>query len=331
MSSVKHAVAFSGESATVAAELQRRLPTCTIGNGSATGADVYVTDSQDRLPKVPPQSFAVVVNRDVAMDPARRLAAHTAGAHVVAASISDAVAAIEEATAVPVKDTDERRKQIGGHLTCTDCGTSHLTAPQLVSHVLLRHAHAADATISTATCPICRHQLLGSLADHFLAEHPPAGRPRALRLAARLYSFGLCVIQRRSDGKFLAVQEFCNQGYWLPGGGIDAGEDPVAAAKRECMEEAGVDVNLTGVLRIEFSARSGYTRMRYIFYGHPTRDDAPPKTIPDFESAGAAWISAEELATNDRLRVRGDELPSWARYVAGGGAIHPITLVCAST
>jgi hypothetical protein len=45
--------------------------------------------------------------------------------------------------------------------------------------------------------------------------------------------------------------EFCDQGFWLPGGAVDPGEVFTAAAKRECMEEAGVEIDLKGVLAIE--------------------------------------------------------------------------------
>lgn len=50
-----------------------------------------------------------------------------------------------------------------------------------------------------------------------------------------------------STGKFLLVQEFGASGWWLPGGRIDPGEDFARAAVRECQEEAGVLVELTGV------------------------------------------------------------------------------------
>ena len=58
------------------------------------------------------------------------------------------------------------------------------------------------------------------------------------------------------------------------------------------MEEAGVRVTLTGVLAVEYSADgSGGARMRVIFSAEPADEAACfPKTLPDYESVGAAWV-----------------------------------------
>jgi len=41
--------------------------------------------------------------------------------------------------------------------------------------------------------------------------------------------------------------------YFLPGGAVDRHEHLTTAAIRETKEEAGIDVNLTGVLSINYS------------------------------------------------------------------------------
>lgn len=40
------------------------------------------------------------------------------------------------------------------------------------------------------------------------------------------------------------------QGYWLPGGGLDEGETLRECGVRECLEEAGVHVELKGLLEV---------------------------------------------------------------------------------
>ena len=55
------------------------------------------------------------------------------------------------------------------------------------------------------------------------------------------------------DGKIVAGRRAIEPGYglWcLPGGFVDQNEDPAAAAVRECREEIGADVELTGLLGV---------------------------------------------------------------------------------
>lgn len=41
------------------------------------------------------------------------------------------------------------------------------------------------------------------------------------------------------------------RGLWtLPAGFVDAGEDPAAAARRECLEETGLEVRITGLVDV---------------------------------------------------------------------------------
>lgn len=61
------------------------------------------------------------------------------------------------------------------------------------------------------------------------------------------------VICRNFDGKWLAVNESRNRGWWIPAGAVDFNENFEVAAHRECLEEAGINVNLKGVLRFEHS------------------------------------------------------------------------------
>jgi 8-oxo-dGTP diphosphatase len=55
------------------------------------------------------------------------------------------------------------------------------------------------------------------------------------------------------DQKVLLVRRVNRpqQGFWtLPAGFVDAGEDPVRAAERECMEETGFEVRVTGLVDV---------------------------------------------------------------------------------
>ena len=69
--------------------------------------------------------------------------------------------------------------------------------------------------------------------------------------------------------------------YWLPAGGIDAGEGIIQAGLRETLEEAGLNVVITGVLRMMFHRSP---RIFIVVMARPVPDDAPAKTIPNYES-----------------------------------------------
>jgi 8-oxo-dGTP pyrophosphatase MutT (NUDIX family) len=72
------------------------------------------------------------------------------------------------------------------------------------------------------------------------------------------------VICRHPDGRFLAVEEINNRGWWVPGGAVDKDETLQEAAIRETKEEAGIDVILKGILRVECSRiTEDFARERY--------------------------------------------------------------------
>jgi ADP-ribose pyrophosphatase YjhB (NUDIX family) len=63
------------------------------------------------------------------------------------------------------------------------------------------------------------------------------------------------------------------------------GETFQEAAIRETKEEAGIDVQLEGILQIQYTPRpSGGGRERIVFFATPVNPNQPPKSIPDYES-----------------------------------------------
>ncbi len=125
--------------------------------------------------------------------------------------------------------------------------------------------HINSPNVESA-CPVCKRRT-DNLQVHVFNQHRPQEIPGAhpedkSGLPAYFFSLVVCT---REDGKMLLVQEFAGQGFWLPGGRVDTGETLQAAAIRECIEEAGVEVKLTGLLKIEHSPHETYSRMRVIF------------------------------------------------------------------
>lgn len=142
-----------------------------------------------------------------------------------------------------------------------------------------------------------------------------------------MHCFSLVVCrQHATSDKWLAVEENKNRGWWLPGGFVECGDDHFSTAIKETLEEAGVQVTLKGILRVENEMNRHAGRQRVIFYAEPTDStNQTPKSIPDEESLGAAWLTVDELRAKQNLPppegLRGPELLNWATYIENGGTI----------
>lgn len=144
------------------------------------------------------------------------------------------------------------------------------------------------------------------------------------RTAIPTWFFVLVIV--RHQGRFLLVHERKHgQQWYFPAGRVEPGETLAAAAHRETWEEAGVRIELDGVLRVEHSLVPGGARVRVLYTARPV-DDAPPKQQPDEESLGAAWVRLEDLA---RLPLRGDEVLRVLTEVSRGAPVHPLSVIAA--
>lgn len=135
--------------------------------------------------------------------------------------------------------------------------------------------------------------------------------------------FFAVIVVRKGD-RFLLVHERKHGQLWyLPAGRVEPGESFFDAAVRETLEETGVPVRLDGVIRVEHTVSAGGMRVRVLFTASPV-DDRPPRTTPDDESLGAAWVTLDELR---HYPLRGDDVRQLFQYVARGGPIHPLSAV----
>ncbi|KAL4468849.1 hypothetical protein ABPG72_008776 [Tetrahymena utriculariae] len=137
------------------------------------------------------------------------------------------------------------------------------------------------------------------------------------------------IVIRNQEGKFLAVKETRNRGWWLPGGKVDPPEDFITAAIRESKEEAGIDINVKGVLRIEQNYRDGFLRYKVIFYAEPIDQQQKPKDFSDNESEEAKWVTLKELKAlgKNPPYLRGNELLEYGQYLEKGGPFYPLDII----
>ena len=136
---------------------------------------------------------------------------------------------------------------------------------------------------------------------------------------SRTWYIALVVVHFRDH--FVLVHEKKNRGWYLPAGRVDPGETLQQGARREVLEESGLEVQLDGIIRFEFTpAFDGRdARMRVIFLAHPVGGQL--KSEPDRESLGAEWVSLDRL---QNYRLRSPEVRKFFEYVDRGGYVAPI-------
>ncbi len=135
--------------------------------------------------------------------------------------------------------------------------------------------------------------------------------------------FFVVVVVRQEDRFLLVHERKHGQQWYFPAGRVEPGESLATAACRETWEEAGMRVQLDGVLRVEHQLIPGGARVRVLYTARPV-DDAPPKQQPDEESLGAAWVRLEDLA---KLPLRSDEVMRVLTEVSQGAPIHPLSVI----
>lgn len=150
---------------------------------------------------------------------------------------------------------------------------------------------------------------------------------RVARRPLSAYVFVVVLVPR--GFRYLLVQEGkgSSRGQWYPpAGGVEPGEDLVTAAIRETKEEAGVDVEVTGIVAIDHMPRLpgwDFARWRFVVEARLTPTSPPPRTEPGPDTLGAGFFSLQELQD---LPLRGKDALALVRHHMGGAAVAPIDL-----
>lgn len=122
---------------------------------------------------------------------------------------------------------------------------------------------------------------------------------------ASFYITADALIER--DGSYLMIKEgkeHC-RGLWsIPGGGVEHGENPVEAVKREVWEETGLEVEeVNGLLGVVDGESSLDSHPVLVFVFSCTVEDGVPEPEFDEEVLDAEFITEKEI---NKRKLRND-------------------------
>ena len=129
-----------------------------------------------------------------------------------------------------------------------------------------------------------------------VARTPKDGRERSERFFASVaYKIvGAAVLCRDEADRILLVHDTFKQAWTLPGGLVDADEDPLLAAQREALEEGGVEVAVGAFLGL--FAHSHPDRLQVVYAATPVRPTPDPTPLHTHEVSASRWVTREEAA-----------------------------------
>lgn len=109
-------------------------------------------------------------------------------------------------------------------------------------------------------------------------------------LLGRTVTYIVATVLLNASDEVLMMQEAkesCAGKWYLPAGRMEAGETIVAAARRECLEETGLRVEITTLLAVECAGGSWY---RFVCAGRVLGGELKTPQRADAESLQAKWI-----------------------------------------
>lgn len=136
--------------------------------------------------------------------------------------------------------------------------------------------------------------ILFPLANRLLLQ--PFGR------VSRGITLGTRAVVRDADGRILVVRQSYTNGWIFPGGGVDRGEAPVTAVKREVMEETGVRVKGDVVVHGLFSNHANFPGDYVAVYIANEFEDGTWK--PSLEITERAFMQPADIAKDCSAGMR---------------------------
>jgi hypothetical protein len=164
-----------------------------------------------------PSCFICILSPEISNDVFLRMEAFNVGANMVTGSMREVYNVIEM-----IQKGGKAGKTMTGPYKCPQCAMTNLTEDALWHHFPLYHISVPNQS-QLQYCTLCTRDITDlPMQVHIRNMHGPCGRGQIesefSHSAPALYAYALVVVRRKRDGKFLLVQEFASEGYWLPGG-----------------------------------------------------------------------------------------------------------------
>lgn len=123
---------------------------------------------------------------------------------------------------------------------------------------------------------------------------PVTARRRVVRTIAPGFTVGAICVIARDDGHVLLVRQSYRRSWGIPGGLLKRGELPEDAARREVLEEVGLEVDLVGEPAVVVDAPA--QRVDLVFRARPARRAEALDVAPQSpEIVEVRWFPAEAL------------------------------------
>ncbi|MFC5745477.1 NUDIX domain-containing protein [Actinomadura rugatobispora] len=124
-------------------------------------------------------------------------------------------------------------------------------------------------------------------------------------------------------GRVLLVKPTYKEGWFLPGGVIEAGESPLAACVRECEEELGLVPRLDGLVCVDWGPpRDGVDAVNvFVFAGAITAAQIGAIRLPPDELSDHVLVSPEKVAELAPPHIA-RRMPPSLRGMAEGRAVY---------
>ena len=103
------------------------------------------------------------------------------------------------------------------------------------------------------------------------------------------------VVIRTPEGRFLVLREASRPWWNFPGGKVERDESPLEAARRELLEEVGLDAEITALELIHQGVFDlfGISWEGFFYFAHRVSGRAEPR---EGESVALSWSTLEELS-----------------------------------